>query len=289
MRALLTGLAFLLLATGLPARAADTTTVNDVAKAEREFAAETKEKGFHRGFIAWSTPDAIGFVPQAGNFHKLLVEGLANNPALADQPTPLRWWPYAIGVAGSQDMAFGLGPWRIDGTDQAGWFFTIWQKQADGSWKWTLDGRAGKDALANLPPDSELLPISGATETANAGDGVAHDDRLNTEMAAKPATEVFSTRQGTVLASTEVPPYFPSHAAYGAETRRTAALADRPAAGQVWTRDGQGASKGGDFVYTWGRATTPDGVYLGHYVRVWRIVPGEADSWLLAVDLFQKA
>ncbi|EGF89499.1 hypothetical protein ABI_39130 [Asticcacaulis biprosthecium C19] len=283
-------MALLTLAVGAPARAdflaEQIERVEEVTKAERAFAAETKEKGFHRGFIAWSTPDAIGFLPHAGNFHKALADALAADPSLAEKPTPLRWWPNYIGVDSAGELAFDLGPWQIEGTDQAGWFFTIWQKQPNGSWKWTLDGSAGKDMPANIPPDHGASSrfVSGV---GNIADGLKQDDLSNAGYATKPAAEVLAGWTKAAIASSNVPPFIPS--SEPDEARRAAAIADRPGPGQTWTRDGYGASKDGDFIYTWGHVTAPDGTYyLGHYVRVWQKYSVGPDGWYAMVDLFHK-
>lgn len=279
----------------------------EVLQAERDFAADTKANGFHRGFIAWSTPDAIGFLPQAANFHASLAADLAADPTLADKPTKLRWGPFYAGVASSGDLAFDLGPWTIEGTDRAGWFFTIWQKQADGTWRWTLDGGAGKDTPANLPAEGRYMRlISNVDKDIPAGleEGLAQDDARNLLVAQKPAAEVFAGIGGTqpVIASDDVAPFIPGNWPYPEQDGspppppgamdafmavKTAAIAARPAPGLVWTRDGQGASKAGDYVYTYGRAVAADGTYVGHYVRLWDKV-GEPGTWVLLIDVFQK-
>ncbi|ESQ87651.1 hypothetical protein ABAC460_18420 [Asticcacaulis sp. AC460] len=309
MRGFLTGLAVAaLMVTAVPVRADVFADIKAVEQAERDFAADTAKNGFYRGFIAWSTDDAIGFLPQAGNFHKALVDSLAADPSLAGAPTPLRWRPFHVGVANSGDLAFDLGTWTMEGNDKAGWFFTIWEKQADGTWKWSLDGGAGDDAPDNLPPADQTFTLVANTQHVHPNglaEGLGRDDAFNALLAQKSYSDIYAGLGGTrpTIASDGVPPYVegywpwpsgdgapppPEGADAKMEARRQAVIAARPETGLTWTRDGSGASKSGAFVYTYGHATAADGTYRGHYVRVWNKLTERDTSWLLTVDLFHK-
>ncbi|HEX2188751.1 MAG TPA: nuclear transport factor 2 family protein, partial [Longimicrobiaceae bacterium] len=58
------------------------------------------------------------------------------------------WAPDVVEVAPSGDLAFTTGPVQVreakpDGTRQAGppgRYFSIWRRQADGTWKFVIDG-----------------------------------------------------------------------------------------------------------------------------------------------------
>lgn len=298
MRALvLTGILSALAATS--AHAGDPEVGGQVAKAERDFAADTRATGYHRGFLAWAAPDAIGFFPQAANYHDRLTAALAADPSLADKPTALRWWPFYVGVSQSGDLAYDLGAWRIEGGDGAGWFFTMWRRQGDGSWKWVLDNGAGSGTAADVPPDGRMIWESASDSSAPSVDeGLGQDDAFNARLAASPAEAVFLPLRDTAIASPDVPPYIPGNTATTKDglpddkadsDRRATAVAARPAPGQAWTRDGSGASSAGDMVYTWGHASAADGSFLGHYIRVWKKLGPAADSWQLLVDDYQSA
>ena len=291
-----------------PTRPDPNATVQAVMQAERDFAAYTKVHGYTKGFLDWSAPDAITFQPQAVRIHDKLAAALAADPTLADKPTQLRWAPFYAGSASTGDVAFDLGPWTVEGGDRAGWFFTIWQKQADGSWRWTVDGGAGSDTPGNLPaPDKDLKLISNVDYTIPNGlnEGTAQDDSFNAALGKIPAADAFAALRGhqTTIASDGVPPYISGYFPYpegdgsppappGANDKaaatKTAALAARPAPGLTWSRDGQGAARSGDFVYTYGHANAADGSYVGHYVRVWQKLTPDPGNWVLVVDVFQK-
>ena len=281
------------------AHAGDSEAEGQVARAERAFAADTKVMGYHRGFLTWSAPDAVGFFPQAANYHDRLTAALAADPSLADKPTALRWWPFLIGVSQSGDLAYDLGAWRIEGGDDAGWFLTMWRRQSDGSWKWVLDNGAGSDAAAGIPSDGQAMwAWASSSSSPSASEGLSQDDAFNAQLAATPADQVFLPLRNTVIASPGVPPYIPGYKMTTKDglpddkadsDRRATAVAARPTPGQAWTRDGSGASSTGDMVYTYGHVVAADGSYLGHYVRVWQKLGATTDTWRLTVDDYQSA
>jgi ketosteroid isomerase-like protein len=181
-----------------------------VADAERAFAAMAQKHGQWTAFRAFSTPDA-----------KMLIDGpQPAQPFLAtlkDPPTSVMWWPARTYTSCDGSLAFSTGPWRIGGKSQ-GEFFTIWQKQPDGNWKWVYDGgvelkapisagervkavhascRLPKAAAAMIESDTggasrdgtlrwALSPISGTKEyrfrvlfVRNGGWEVAQDSRVH--------------------------------------------------------------------------------------------------------------
>lgn len=113
----------LLLAAATPTTAVD---------AERAFAADAQKDGQWTAFRRWSTPEAIMFFPEAAKAHERLKD--AKDPA-----TPLRWSPTASFVSCDGTTAVNTGEWRgADGS--TGFFSTVWVRQADGGWKWFVDG-----------------------------------------------------------------------------------------------------------------------------------------------------
>ena len=98
--------------------------------AERAFYRAAQTKGQWTAFREFAAPDAIIFTPEPARAQEVLP---AKNPAVAVQ-----WWPADSYVSCDGALAVNTGPWvRPKG---AGFFTTVWQKQADGSWKWLVDG-----------------------------------------------------------------------------------------------------------------------------------------------------
>lgn len=54
----------------------------------------------------------------------------------------LTWEPFKAEVSKSGDMGYTLGNWKLvtKDTTMYGNYYTIWKKQADGKWKFVVDG-----------------------------------------------------------------------------------------------------------------------------------------------------
>jgi hypothetical protein len=113
----------LMIAAAAPASAID---------AEREFAAEAQKSGQWTAFRKWSTEDSVMFDPQPKKTHDMLK-------GVADPPVPVFWWPGHSYVSCDGAYAVNTGPWVRQFGKLVGYFTTVWQRQPDGAWKWTLD------------------------------------------------------------------------------------------------------------------------------------------------------
>ncbi|THD34498.1 MAG: hypothetical protein E7773_15035 [Sphingomonas sp.] len=100
--------------------------------AEHAFAADAKTLGQWTAFRKWSTDDAVMFTPQPVNAHEWLK-------GRNDPPKAIDWWPTASYISCDGSLAVNTGGWkRADGS--VGYFTTLWQRQNNGDWKWTVDG-----------------------------------------------------------------------------------------------------------------------------------------------------
>lgn len=105
--------------------------------AERAFAADAQKDGQWTAFRRWAADDATMFAPQPVKTQAFLKDR-------RDPPKAIAWWPVASYVSCDGKLAVNTGGWeRPDGT--VGYFSTVWLRQADGGWKWIVDGG---DALA---------------------------------------------------------------------------------------------------------------------------------------------
>jgi len=111
--------------------------------AERAFVADAQKLGQWTAFRKWAAPDAIMFLPQASNAQDWLK-------GKADPPVPVFWWPGRSYVSCDGKTAINSGPWVRGWGKSVGYFTTVWQRQNDGSWKWTLDHG---DVLAKARPE----------------------------------------------------------------------------------------------------------------------------------------
>lgn len=159
--------------------------------AERAFAAEAQKLGQWTAFRNWSTDDAKMFVPQPVNAHEFLKDK-------ADPPSSVIWWPGRSYVSCDGSYAVNTGPWLRGWGKSIGYFTTVWQRQADGSWKWIYDGGDGLEALraegGDIKPQQATCPKSPLPPAPQRevpadvtwGGGSSKDGTLNWTWTVKP-------------------------------------------------------------------------------------------------------
>jgi ketosteroid isomerase-like protein len=257
-----------------PASAAPPGDVAEVVEAERAFAAAARTDGANAAFLRYSAPDGLLFRPDPTPAR----EWLEANPI---PPIPLDWWPVYSGIAASGDLGFTTGPYVAGSGERKGhgWYFTIWRRQPDGSWRWVIDhgpptreaAPYGPDTAVTALPAGRRSPGKKALETVQAAEA-----RLAVELAqdARSALPRFLAADGRLMRVGPQP-------AVGA-----AAWAPLLASGpeRIETSPlGGSASAAGDLAYTYGDARwLRDGAEVkGHYVRIWQ---RRHEGWKLIVD-----
>ncbi|HET9638590.1 MAG TPA: DUF4440 domain-containing protein [Allosphingosinicella sp.] len=248
--------------------------VGEVVAAERAFAKAARTDGVNAAFLQYSAPDALVFQPGP----RLAKSALEANPIPA---IPLDWWPAYAGIAASGDLGFTTGPYVIGGGERKGhgWYFTIWRRQSDGSWRWVLDHgpRTREAAPDGTGAQVAALPAGRRSSGARAfGDVKSAEARLAAALAsdARAALPRFLAADGRLMRVGPQP-------AIGAAAW-TALLADGP--DRIDTAPlGGGASAAGDLAFTYGTARwrKGEGEVSGHYVRIWQ---RRREGWKLIVD-----
>ncbi len=251
--------------------------VDQVIAAERAFAAETRERGFKRGFLAWVAPE--GFVFQPGPVPAR--PGLEAIDDTAPAGPELYWWPQFAGAAVSGDLGFTSGGATIDVR-----YFTIWQRQSDGSWRWIYDG--GPRLSARLPggPDGPVARLPAATAAAGSAErAIAELSPLEAEVAATSAQDAGAARRA-FLAEEALVAGSPTASFPGAQ-EAAAELARQPARQNVRPL-GAIASSAGDLAFTWGESRwhAGDRQRWGHYARIWQ---KRTQGWRIVVDMLIAA
>lgn len=251
----------------------------EVAAAERAFDAFTAEHGFTAGFLAFTAPDGILFRPDPVNAREHLSAGAPS----AD--TALRWGPYRVGISTSGDLAWDTGPWTYGDNQAHGWFFTIWEQQPDGQWRWALDHGAGSTPDHVPVPDAADLIVDPQAVGAAAGadswaEVQAIDQALNADLISGFVAAVYPVLLAhDAWASTpDQGPARTPDAVMTALRARPDFVAFEPIGGR--------ASAAGDLAYTYGHARwTSEGLdRRGHYIRVWRRDGPGAGGWRLVYD-----
>jgi ketosteroid isomerase-like protein len=267
----------LLAASGAPASprpAPRAANVGPVVEAERAFAQAAQTDGVNAAFLRYSAPDALVFQPDP----TLAKAALAANPIPA---IPLKWWPAYAGIAESGDLGFTTGPYVVGAGERQGhgWYFTIWRRQPDGSWRWVLDHgpRTREAAPDGTGARVEALPAGRRSPAPTAlGDVKSAEARLAAALAqdARAALPRFLAADGRMMRAGPQPAV-----GAGAWAPLLAAGPERIEAEPL----GGGASAAGDLAYTYGTARwrRDQAEVEGHYVRIWQ---HRREGWRLIVD-----
>jgi ketosteroid isomerase-like protein len=247
-----------------------------VIAAERAFAARAAVAGIGPSFLENMTDDAIVFQPDPVSAKQAYSSQPAGKTPKEGGPL-LAWWPNWAGIARSGDLGFTTGPAEVNGKRTVH-YFTVWQKQADGGWKWVYDGGAPSDATKAAGPEGPVGELPAGDATAISADeamtqvkeaevGLARAAMLDVAMAYKPYLVAETRVQGSKLAPATTPQAVAAELATRPKTIHFAAI-------------GGSASKAGDLAWTYGDAHYLSGG-RGHYVRIWQRRGGK---WRLVFD-----
>jgi len=246
-----------------------------IEAAERAFAADAGQRGWVESFRSHAAPDAVVIWDDPANAQ----QQLASQPA-APPDSSLRWHPLWVGIARSGDFGFSTGP--VISGDRHSQYFSIWRKDADGTWKWIYDGGFGSSGPSQFAYDAPATRAPLAAEST----GAAADREIHAleEALANASVEDYRgalrahlAEDGRLLGSRAQP-------AAGAAAL-DAELASRPAKVSMGTL-GYAQSSAGDMAYTYGSTLwVEDGEIIkrGYYVRVWR---RDAPGWRIVADVF---
>ena len=255
-----------------------------MAETERAFSKRAGEATPREAFIEFFADESVNFQPGPGSAR----ERLRKQPAPPSGASAFQWEPRTGDIAASGDLGYLTGPVRYpqpDGSIRHGCYFSVWKKQADGTFKVILD--------IGIRPPAEVPFAPGFVRSPAQAAGKPAAMRTEAERSLLDADRAFSA----ALASRSAADAFRSVLHGGARLHRNGALplTSRDAAvawlaSNVTTMTSEpmksetGAS--GDLGYTWGKAvvTGADGKATpGYYVRVWTVGPG--GRWQLVADI----
>jgi ketosteroid isomerase-like protein len=238
---------------------------------ERAFVRAAAAKGFRDSFYEYFADDGIAFNP-----HPFRVRvSLAGQPS-TPPPMGADWAPVWGDVAAAGDLGWNTGPLVYAGRDgkpeHHGLFFSVWKRQADGSYKVVLD--IGSDTPAAVVPITEP-PHSSWRPGQGAPGGV---DVAGAKTALLGAEQDFIA----VSSAESLGRAYASRLADEARVHRPGVM---PVAGRValgeWASTQAGkyrgeplfadVSRSGELGYTWGSyeriGDDPD---AGYFARVWK-------------------
>ncbi|HWQ85443.1 hypothetical protein [Brevundimonas sp.] len=250
-----------------PPALAQSPDVAPVVAAERAFAADAPGMGIVGSFNKWAAPDAVVIGPRGV---QPVAEAYPPDTARpADEPS-LVWWPTFAGIAYSGDLGFTTGAVEVNGR-RTGHYFTIWKRQADGSWRWVYDGGSGASSATAPGPETEpeVLPVS-TGGTGSADKALAEVAFMEAFMARgvlrfqKVAHLRLMTEDGRIYVAPHPP-------AIGREAAAEA-LTSWPETFEFSGPEGFGASAAGDLAWTYGTArwVHEEEPRHGYYVHLWQ-------------------
>jgi ketosteroid isomerase-like protein len=116
---------------------------DDLIKVDKEFSALSLEKGMKFAFLEYAADSAVllqrNVMPMVGK--KVISDAFES---FSDAGFTLSWEPLYADMSQSGDLGYTYGIYtsfiKADSSVTKGKYVTIWKKQADGSWKFVLDG-----------------------------------------------------------------------------------------------------------------------------------------------------
>jgi len=264
-------------AAGLAWAAVDSDAAPVIA-AERAFAARGSEVPVKQAFLDYAAPDGVLVDSEKG-----AENALANIASWPDRANTgfIKWWPLYAGISRDGTLGFTTGAASFGGNQRYSNYFTVWKKQADGSWKWLIDMGATAAAASPYGTDTPVavMPVSdGPRLSADAArKKVCKDEAALVREAATDLSNAYVRRlapEARIMGLEPQPAV--GRAAY------IEALAQRPQRVEMKTI-GCDVAGSGDFAWSYGTAiwTSADKPSQGTYLRVWQL---RRSGWVILVD-----
>jgi ketosteroid isomerase-like protein len=118
--------------------------LNEMVETERTFAAMGAEKGVRESFFEFFGEEGISFTPHPAKFREYARKNPLPDPPPARE-FKLEWWPVYGDVAESGELGYNTGPTLTtdltprNRPSRHGYFFSVWKKQPDGTWRVAVD------------------------------------------------------------------------------------------------------------------------------------------------------
>lgn len=263
---------------------------------ERAFSRMSVERDTRTAFLAFFAEDGVNFSPGPVNTRATL----SAQPAPATPPAIiLEWAPITADVARAGDLGYTTGPWVRSERNEArkplawGWYFTVWKKQADSSWKAAADigttspshALPGPEVFRAASPANHAGTSQAPAGAADAAEIIAVERRLS-DAAASGALEAY-----LACAAEDIRLHRNGAEPAVGTTAARSFLSDRPAQ-IVSTPITADLSRSGDLGYAYGSYVARDqkagsrSEERGYYLRVWTRQTG---VWRLVADIMNPA
>ena len=270
-------LPWLLLAGG--SLVAQAPAIEPVLQAELAFARLADQKGIRTAFLAWMTEDARVFTPR-------MSSAKAQYSPEPGDPGHLVWYPEAMGMARSGDLAWSFGPWTYavkkgEAILVNGHYLSLWRRQTSGLWRAEAD-----IGIPHAAPERPIEPFAPWDASS------ASKNRVSTGPDATPVLRQKEADLSTAWAKQGGLALLPE-LAKDARVLRSRVLPARAAAeiqkvlegdgpGATWETDWIQVASSGDLAWTCGETRPQEGVRTASFLRVWTL---EAGAWKVLFDV----
>lgn len=258
---------------------ADNSALNTLVDAEKSFSKTSEQKGVKGSFVEYFADDSVVFRPGPVNGKKFYSDQ-------AERPGLLTWRPVIADISSNGDLGYTTGPWefRKNGKDDPqvfhGYYFSIWKKQPDGSWKVALDHGIGSQGPSKY--GVELVKAPGVSSGKEKASNTTPADILK-----------FDQQFSEQASKGDLKDAYQQHSVSDVVFLREG---NEPMTGQdaILFLGSQGdctwqpakADLSGDFAYDYGsgHCSAKDKSENANYVRVWK---KQSDgSWKVTVDVW---
>lgn len=105
-----------------------------------EMNALAAQEGFNKALLQFADDSLIK--PQNREYPVVGKKALEAYYAGKEDTKSISWEPFKAVAARSGEIGYTLGNWKITTPDTTyhGNYYTMWKRQPDGTWKWTVDG-----------------------------------------------------------------------------------------------------------------------------------------------------
>lgn len=249
--------------------------LDEMIAAEKSFAAYAVANNTVDAFLKFMDTSAVMF--RNGEPYKAYNDWAKREK----RPGILNWWPRYAETANSGDWGYTCGYWTFqpasinDTFAGTGYFFTVWQKNKEGEWKFILD----------VGTDSSRIDLSKELTTFNAvRTGAAEQSLREAEEAYHLA---FKKKEGQANGNFMLPTTI-VNSNWGGLLQRKDEL-HLPKDIDSWgiydfTSQGSGIAPSGDLGYTYGSVTHSYAIKKETYLRIWRHSP---TGWKIVVQMIR--
>lgn len=245
---------------------------------ENAFAQAAGDKGTRSAFLEFLSDDSVVFDPQRANGKQVWT-------ARKESPAMLYWYPIFADISGNGLIGYTTGPWeyRPKGKNDApaafGHYMTIWQKQADGSFRAVLDLGVSHSKPTALEPRIATVPASTRKDPdirSNAGDTASRFYELITARGAEKGYKEFAADDIRLMRDGKMP-LIGKRAALKEIGSVKADLLINKRMSFYGTDDLSYATN----TYSFKRDGTV--IETGNFVQIWKNISGR---WLIVMDIF---